>query len=129
MDFGRITVDGTLVVYLFGTPGQDRFWFMWDELARGCVGAVVLVDLRRIDGSFAAVDYFESRRVPFVVGVNDFPETGHHPGDEVREALALAADVPVVRMDARSPDSGIHTLVILVEHALVRAEAARTPAL
>jgi signal recognition particle receptor subunit beta len=129
MDFGRITVDDTLVVYLFGTPGQDRFWFMWDELARGCVGAVVLVDLRRIDGSFAAVDYFESRRVPFVVAVNDFPDTGHHPGDEVREALALAADVPVVRMDARSLDSGIHTLVTLVEHALSRAEAARSPAL
>jgi len=128
MDFGRITVDDTLVVYLFGTPGQQRFWFMWDELARGCVGAVVLVDLRRIDDSFAAIDYFESRRVPFVVGVNDFPDTGDHTTDDVQEALALAPDVPVVRMDARSSDSGIHALVTLVEHALSRAEA-RAPAL
>jgi uncharacterized protein len=122
MDFGRITVDGTLVVYLFGTPGQNRFWFMWDELARGCVGAVVLVDLRRIDESFAAIDYFESRRVPFIVGVNAFPNTGHHPADAVREALALAADVPVVRLDARSSESGIRTLVTLVEHALARVQ-------
>ena len=128
LDFGRITVDDTLVVYLFGTPGQHRFWFMWDELARGCVGAVVLVDLRRIDDSFAAVDYFESRRVPFVIGVNDFPDTGVHDEEAVRDALALAADVPVVRMDARSADSGIRVLVTLVEHALSRAEARRAPA-
>ena len=128
MDFGRITVDDTLVVYLFGTPGQDRFWFMWDELARGCVGAVVLVDLRRIDGSFAAVDYFESRRVPFVIGVNDFPDTGGHAEDAVRDALALAPDVPVVRMDARSSDSAIHILVTLVEHALSRVAARKAPA-
>jgi len=125
MDFGRITVDDTLVVYLFGTPGQQRFWFMWDELARGCVGAVVLVDLRRIDDSFAAVDYFESRRVPFIIGLNDFPDTEQHAPDDVREALALAPDVPVVRMDARSSDSGIRVLVTLVEHALARAEARR----
>jgi len=129
MDFGRITVDNSLVVYLFGTPGQNRFWFMWDELARGSVGAVVLVDLRRIDESFAAVDYFESRSVPFVVGVNDFPGTGHHPADDVREALALASDVPVIRMDARTPESGIQVLVTLVEHALARATVQRSLAL
>ena len=128
MDFGRITVDDTLVVYLFGTPGQHRVWFMWDELARGCVGAVVLVDLRRIDDSFAAVDYFESRRVPFVIGLNDFPGTGGHAEDAVRDALALAPDVPVVRMDARSSDSGIHILVTLVEHALSRVAARKAPA-
>jgi len=128
MDFGRITVDESLILYLFGTPGQDRFWFMWDELARGSVGAVVLVDLRRIDDSFAAVDYFESRRVPFVIGVNAFPDTDHHAEDDVREALALTGDVPVVRMDARSSDSGIHVLVTLVQHALARAEARRAPA-
>jgi signal recognition particle receptor subunit beta len=121
MDFGRITVDASLIVYLFGTPGQDRFWFMWDELARGCVGAVVLVDLRRIDESFAAVDYFESRAVPFVVAVNDFPDTGHHPGDTIRDALALPPAVPLLRMDARSQESGINTLITLVEHALARA--------
>ena len=125
MDFGRVSLDAELILYLFGTPGQHRFWFMWDELARGCVGAVVLVDLRRIDDSFAAVDYFESRRVPFVIGVNDFPDTGGHDADAVRDALALAADVPVVRMDARSADSGIRVLVTLVEHALARAEARR----
>ena len=129
MDFGRITIGPDMVLYLFGTPGQDRFWFMWDELARGSVGAVVLVDLRRIDESFAAVDYFESRSVPFVVGVNDFPGTGHHPADDVREALALASDVPVIRMDARTPESGIQVLVTLVEHALARATVQRSLAL
>src|SRR6476646_8772351 len=129
MDFGRITVDDSLILYLFGTPGQSRFWFMWDELARGSVGAVVLVDLRRVDESFAAVDYFESRNVPFVVGVNAFPGTGHHPADDVREALALASDVPVIRMDARTPESGIQVLVTLVEHALARATLQRSLAL
>ena len=79
MDFGRITVDESLILYLFGTPGQDRFWFMWDELARGCVGAVVLVDLRRVDDCFPAIDYFENRRVPFVVAVNGFPGTDASP--------------------------------------------------
>ena len=123
MDFGRITVDKSLIVYLFGTPGQDRFWFMWDELARGCVGAVVLVDLRRIDDSFAAVDYFENRAVPFIVAVNDFPDTGHHPEHTVRDALALSPDIPMLRMDARSPESGIDTLITLVEHSLARALA------
>lgn len=123
MDFGRITVDKSLIVYLFGTPGQDRFWFMWDELARGCVGAVVLVDLRRIDESFAAVDYFENRAVPFIVAVNDFPDTGHHPEHTVRDALALSPDIPLLRMDARSPESSIDTLIALVEHSLARALA------
>ena len=125
MDFGRITVDDTLVVYLFGTPGQHRFWFMWDELARGCVGAVVLVDLRRIDDSLRRGRLL--REPPGAVrrsAVNDFPDTGSHAEDAVRDALALAPDVPVVRMDARSSDSGIHILVTLVEHAL----AARRPA-
>ena len=101
MDFGRITVDSALILYLFGTPGQTRFWFMWDELARGGVGAVVLVDLRRIDDCFPAIDYFESRRLPFVVGVNGFPGTDAHDVADVRDALALPADVPVVRLDAR----------------------------
>jgi signal recognition particle receptor subunit beta len=121
MDFGRITVDESLILYLFGTPGQDRFWFMWDELARGAVGAVVLVDLRRIDDCFAAVDYFESRRLPFVVAINGFPRTtGFAPGT-VREALALAADTPVLHMDARDQGSCVDTLVQLVEHALSRS--------
>src|SRR3954464_7080632 len=102
LDFGRITIDRSLILYLFGTPGQNRFWFMWDELARGAVGAVVLVDLRRIDDCFPAVDYFEIRRVPFIVAVNGFPDTERFAIPAVREALALSTETPVVRMDARS---------------------------
>jgi signal recognition particle receptor subunit beta len=121
MDFGRITVDEQLILYLFGTPGQSRFWFMWDELARGAVGAVVLVDLRRIDDCFPAVDYFENRRLPFVVAANAFPGTGVVPDRAVREALALPDGCPLVRMDARDPRSCLDTLVTLVEHALARS--------
>ena len=124
MDFGRITVDQQLILYLFGTPGQSRFWFMWDELARGAVGAVVLVDLRRIDDCFSAVDYFESRRVPFVVAVNVFPDTQPFGNDAVRDALALPPGSPLVRMDARDPRSCMDTLIALVEHALGRSTAA-----
>jgi hypothetical protein len=121
MDFGRISMDD-LVLYLFGTPGQHRFWFMWDELARGAVGAVVLVDLRRIDDSFAAIDYFESRRLPFVVAVNSFPGNSRFDDGTVRDALALAPGVPLVRVDARLADSCLATLIALVEHALARVE-------
>jgi signal recognition particle receptor subunit beta len=121
MDFGRITVDEQLILYLFGTPGQSRFWFMLDELARGAVGAVVLVDLRRIDDCFPAVDYFENRRLPFVVAANAFPGTGVVPDRAVREALALPDGCPLVRMDARDPRSCMDTLVTLVEHALARS--------
>jgi uncharacterized protein len=124
MDFGRITLAEDLVLYLFGTPGQNRFWFMWDELARGAVGAVVLVDLRRIDDCFPAVDYFESRRLPFVVAVNGFPGTDRYAVDAVRDALALKPDTPVVRMDARGGDSCLNTLIALVEHALERTAVA-----
>ncbi|MCY7343743.1 MAG: ATP/GTP-binding protein [Pseudonocardia sp.] len=121
MDFGRITVDDALILYLFGTPGQDRFWFMWDELARGSVGGVVLVDLRRIDDCFPAVDYFENRRMPFVVAVNGFPGADGVARETVRDALALSPDTPVIRMDARSMDSCLATLVALVEHAMERS--------
>jgi len=124
LDFGRITIDRSLILYLFGTPGQNRFWFMWDELARGAVGAVVLVDLRRIDDCFPAVDYFESRRLPFVVAVNGFPGTDRYAVDAVRDALALKPDTPVVRMDARGGDSCLNTLIALVEHALERTAVA-----
>jgi uncharacterized protein len=124
MDFGRITVDDQLILYLFGTPGQQRFWFMWDDLARGSVGAIVLVDLRRVDDSFAPIDYFEDRRVPFVVAVNDFPGTGHIHDADVRDALVLNPDTPLVRMDARDPRSCLATLIALVEHALTRTTAA-----
>ena len=122
MDYGRISVDdGHLILYLFGTPGQERFWFMWDELARGAVGAVVLVDLRRIDDCFAAVDYFENRGLPFVVGLNAFPDTGRFSEDDVRAALVLAPETPVVRMDARNDVSCMSALISLVEHALARS--------
>jgi hypothetical protein len=120
MDFGRITVDDSLILYLFGTPGQSRFWFMWDELARGSVGAVVLVDLRRVDDCFPAIDYFENRGLPFVVGVNRFPGSDEYDADTVRDALALSDDCPVVWMDARDARSSQETLVGLVEHALAR---------
>jgi signal recognition particle receptor subunit beta len=122
MDFGRISMDD-LVLYLFGTPGQDRFWFMWDELARGSVGAVVLVDLRRVDDCFPAIDYFESRGLPFVVAVNTFPGADAFPDDEVRDALALRADTPIVRVDARESASCTTALIALVEHALDRSDA------
>jgi signal recognition particle receptor subunit beta len=123
MDFGRITMD-ELVLYLFGTPGQNRFWFMWDELARGSVGAVVLVDLRRIDDCFPAIDYFESRKLPFVVAVNGFPGNDGFSDEEVRDALALSWDTPVVRVDARSSGACTAALISLVEHALARTGAA-----
>ena len=124
MDFGRLTVDDSLILYLFGTPGQSRFWFMWDELARGAVGAVVLVDLRRVDDCFPAIDYFENRRLPFVVGVNRFPEADDYDEETVRDALALPADCPLVWMDARDPASSQDALVALVEHALARTTMA-----
>jgi uncharacterized protein len=118
MDFGRITIAGDLLLYLFGTPGQDRFWFMWDDLARGAIGAVVLVDTRRLAECFAAVDYFERRRVPFVVAVNHFEGTRLHAVGEVREALAVGDEIPVVVCDARLRGSARDTLVRLVEHAI-----------
>lgn len=125
MDFGRITVDDSLILYLFGTPGQERFWFMWDELARGAVGGVVLVDLRRIEDCFAAVDYFESRDVPFVVAVNAFPGADRFTPQAVHDSLELRADVPVLSMDAREPEACLLTIIRLVEHALVRSRVDR----
>jgi uncharacterized protein len=124
MDFGRITVDEQLVLYLFGTPGQDRFWFMWDDLSRGAVGAVVLLDLRRIDDCFAAIDYFEDRRVPFVVAINEFPGAHAFTDAAVRDALALRPDQPLLRTDARDASAALGTLIALVEHALARVTAA-----
>jgi uncharacterized protein len=124
MDFGRITVDESLILYLFGTPGQSRFWFMWDELARGSVGAVVLVDLRRVDDCFPAIDYFENRGLPFVVAVNRFPGSDEYEAEAVLDALALSEDAPVVWMDARDARSSQDTLVSLVEHALARTAVA-----
>lgn len=122
MDFGRLTIDESMILYVFGTPGQSRFWFMWDELTVGAVGAVVLVDLRRVDDCFPAIDFFESRRLPFVTAINEFDETAAFSDDQIRDALVLPADSPVMRMDARDADSCQAALVALVEHALARTE-------
>ncbi len=120
LDFGRISLPGNVILYLFGTPGQDRFWFMWDELVRGAIGAVVLVDTRRLADAFPAIDFFESRSLPFVIGVNDFDGEQTHSIDQVRNALALDPSVPVVRVDARSREAAKSGLVALVRHALAR---------
>ncbi len=118
MDFGRATLDAGLVLYLFGTPGQRRFWFMWDDLVHGAIGAVVLADTRRLTDSFAAVDYFESAGLPFIVAVNGFDGEFSHQLSEVHEALSISPHVPVIRVDARDRQSTKHALATLVEHAL-----------
>jgi len=118
MDFGRITLDQDLILYLFGTPGQDRFWFMWDELARGAIGAIVLIDTRRLDTSFAAIDFFERREVPFIVAVNNFDGSHHYEPEEIRSALAISDGVPIVNADARQRDSSKLALIKLIEHAM-----------
>jgi signal recognition particle receptor subunit beta len=118
MDFGRITIRDDLVVYLFGTPGQQRFWFMWDELALGALGAVVLADTRRLADSFPSVDYFERQGTPFIVAVNCFDGARRFPTDAVRAALNLDPDVPVILCDARRYISCRDVLVTLVEHAI-----------
>jgi uncharacterized protein len=118
LDFGRITIRDNLVIYLFGTPGQERFWFMWDELARGTLGAIVLADTRRLADCFPSVDYFEQRGIPFIVAVNCFDGARRYRGRDVRSALDLDLEVPVIMCDARRPASGRDVLVALVEHAL-----------
>ncbi|MEU5581920.1 ATP/GTP-binding protein [Streptomyces huasconensis] len=128
MDFGRITLREELVLYLFGTPGQNRFWFLWDELATGALGAVVLADTRRLEDCFAAVDYFERRSIPFVVGVNCFEGATRYPAETVRQALDLDETVPVVLCDARDRETVKEVLIRVVEHAMAAAAAAREPA-
>jgi signal recognition particle receptor subunit beta len=123
MDFGRISLPGSVILYLFGTPGQDRFWFMWDELVRGAIGAVVLVDTRRLGDAFPAIDFFESRGLPFVIAVNDFDGIQQHDVEAIRGALAVGPVTPIVRVDARSRDSAKAGLVALVQHALARLSA------
>ncbi|MCZ1011184.1 GTP-binding protein [Streptomyces lydicus] len=129
MDFGRITVHDELVLYLFGTPGQDRFWFLWDELARGALGAVVLADTRRLADSFAAIDYFERRGLPFTVAVNCFDGADRYPPESVRDALDLDPQVPVMLCDARRKDSARDVLISVVEHAREVGARRREPAL
>jgi uncharacterized protein len=118
MDFGRVSLDSDLILYLFGTPGQDRFWFMWDDLVRGAIGAVVLADTRRLADCFAAVDFFEDRRLPYVLGVNLFDGMLRHDLEDVREALAIDPTVPILTVDARDRESTKQALIALVEHAL-----------
>lgn len=118
MDFGRISIDQELVLYLFGSPGQNRFWFMWDDLVRGAIGAVVLVDTRRLEDCFGPLDFFEARNLPFVVAINAFDGLLRHRPEEVREALQLGDDVPILVCDARDRESAKQTLIALVEHAL-----------
>jgi signal recognition particle receptor subunit beta len=120
MDFGRISLKHRLVLYLFGTPGQDRFHFMWDELARGAIGAVVLVDTRNIEACFAAVDFFERRGTPFVVAINTFHGRRVHDPELVREALLIGPEVPIVHCDARVRVDVQKVLVAVVEHTLER---------
>jgi uncharacterized protein len=118
MDFGRITLDQDLVLYLFGTPGQRRFWFMWDDLVRGAIGAVILVDVRRLEDSFAAVDFFEARHLPFLIAVNEFDGAPKHPAQAVRKALALRDNIPVITVDARDRHSARAALIAITEYAL-----------
>jgi hypothetical protein len=118
MDFGRVSLDADLLLYLFGTPGQNRFWFMWDDLVRGAIGAVVLADTRRLADCFPALDYFEERGLPFIVAVNRFNGVLTHVVDDIRDALALNPNVPIVTCDARERESTKQTLIALVEHAM-----------
>ncbi|MFI1395014.1 GTP-binding protein [Streptomyces sp. NPDC020681] len=118
MDFGRITLDEDLVLYVFGTPGQQRFWFMWDDLVRGAIGAMVLADTRRLSDCFPALDYFESSGLPYIVAVNHFEGSELFEADDVREALTVPPHVPVVIMDARKRITVIESLLALVAHAL-----------
>ena len=120
MDFGRVSLDQDLVLYLFGTPGQERFWFMWDDLVRGAIGAVVLTDTRRLADSFSPIDFFEDRGLPYVIGLNCFDGKQTHGIDEVRDALAVADTVPIVRCDARDRESVKNTLITMVEYSMER---------
>jgi len=124
MDFGRVSLDADLILYLFGTPGQHRFWFMWDDLVRGAIGAVVLVDTRRLADSFAAIDFFEDRGLPYIVGLNCFDGVLQHRIEDVREAMSIDSAIPIVSCDARHRDSTKQTLITLVEHAMQARMAA-----
>ncbi len=123
MDFGRITLDPQHVLYLFGTPGQERFWFMWDELSEGALGAVILADTRRLEDCFAAVDFFEQRGLGFIIAINEFDGSYRYEPEEVRAAIDLDPGIPIVRCDARISSSGVQTLLTLVRHLLAHAQA------
>jgi signal recognition particle receptor subunit beta len=123
MDFGRISLDSDLVLYVFGTPGQHRFWFMWDDLALGAIGAVVLVDTRRLADAFPSIDFFENRNLPYIVAINCFDRLLHHQIDDVRDALTISESVPIIACDARERESAKQVLISVVEHAISRDSA------
>ncbi|NKQ55166.1 ATP-binding protein [Amycolatopsis sp. K13G38] len=123
MDFGRLSLDSDLVLYVFGTPGQHRFWFMWDDLALGAIGAVVLVDTRRLADAFPSIDFFENRKLPYIVAINCFDRLLHHQIEDVRHALTIGAHVPIIACDARERESAKQVLISVVEHAISRDTA------
>jgi signal recognition particle receptor subunit beta len=118
MDFGRVSLESDLILYLFGTPGQHRFWFMWDDLVRGAIGAVVMVDTRRMADAFASIDFFEDRQLPYVIAINCFDQVLHHEMEDVRDGLTLEPNVPMISLDARNRDSTKRALITLVEYAM-----------
>ena len=123
LDFGRITINPEVVLYLFGTPGQNRFWFMWDELAFGAIGAVILVDTRRLDSSFPSIDFFERRGIPFIIAVNCFEGAHYYEVEEVRRAHDVDAAIPLVLCDARDRESAKSVLISLIQHTMDRLDA------
>ena len=125
MDFGRLSLDSDLVLYVFGTPGQHRFWFMWDDLAVGAIGAVVLVDTRRLADAFPSIDFFENRKLPYVVAINCFDRLLHHQIEDVRHALTIAPSVPIMACDARERESAKQVLISVVQHAIAHDSALR----
>jgi signal recognition particle receptor subunit beta len=118
MDFGRLTLGEDRILYLFGTPGQRRFWFMWDDLCLGAIGAIVIVDTARLDESFSPLDYFEAKGLPFIVAVNQFEGIEQYTLDQVKAALALPPEVPIISIDARDRDSAKAALIRVTEYAL-----------
>ncbi len=127
MDFGRLSLDTDLILYLFGTPGQHRFWFMWDDLVRGAIGAVVLVDTRRLADCFSAIDFFEDRGLPYLIGVNCFDGSLQHRIEDIREAIAVGPEVPIIACDARDRQSTKQALIALVQYAMQRWTARHQP--
>ncbi|MDF6021456.1 ATP/GTP-binding protein [Streptomyces sp. JH34] len=127
LDFGKIGINDELVLYLFGTPGQERFWFLWNGLFKGALGAVVLVDTRRLASSFRAIEEMERQDVPFVIALNMFPDSRNHPVEEIRDALDIPEHTPVVTCDARDRNSSRDVLIALIRHLKARSDAALEP--
>ena len=127
LDFGKISLNDSLMLYLFGTPGQERFWFLWNGLFKGALGAVVLVDTRRLASSFRAIEEMERQNVPFVVALNVFPDSKDHPVEEIRDALDISPHTPIVACDARDRASSRDVLVALIRHLKDRSPVALEP--